>query len=983
MATRLHLFGRPRAETDGRVFDLAFERRHQLLVYLAMRRGWTGRSDLATLLWPGVESKLAHANLRKTLFRLDSLSWSPNIESQGNALRFEPPTDVAQFETLLREGKHAEALEFRATEFLAGFDDEGEGWSAWLAFERERLRAAWRAAAVARLESGIDTAEAIAITTRMLESDPIDEDAVRAHMRRLADAGQVAEARRVFRDFEHRLREGFGLVPGAELHALHESLGRGVRAPAAAPAPRAVVDESFIGRTNELRQIGQALDQPDCRLLCIAGPGGVGKTRLARRVLQEFGGRYEDGTAFAPLDAVTDAGDVPVAIARALGLTTNTGDPISSVVEHLKGRQLLLVLDNFEHVTLATAAVQRLMDECPRLKVLVTSRVRLGSRAEWSMSLEGLPCPDPEDVDRLDAFDAARLFVRSAQRMDPSITPAAQADAIISICREVQGLPLALELAATWARVLSCEDIAAELREGTQLLRAQDADWPERHGSMEIVFEHSWALLGEAERDALARLSVFRGGFTADAAQRVANAPLPVLASLVDKSLLRKDGQRLAQHPLIQQLSALRLEAGERGEVEARHARYFHDLFRQLDATLVPGDREALARVDAEFENCRAAWQWSASHNDGEGPAMSVAALRSYCEHRARPREGAAIMRAALEASRAIADIPALRIGLAQLEYRMDSYAQAFEQIEAALLLLRGKRESIQRVACMQLIGSLNLRTGKYGEARRAYREALRLTPPTHTRLQAIMLDHLALVEKRAGRFDESIEMSLRALEQFRAVGYHAGEALCLNNLAALLNDRGRFEEARGHLKVALALCERHGLVSTRVYVLTNLVECDLYTGNLEGADANAGTAIELAHAGGFRWVEAAVWLDRARIAMRGGDIALARSHLQHGAELANAIAQPSLQLDMIVCFGELLHAEGHGREALTALGFAAEQESATALDRLYIQGLVQRWRIPFTPSTPPRIGFTEFAQRIRSEAPLAHAPLIASLRAQ
>ncbi|MGZ9075679.1 MAG: BTAD domain-containing putative transcriptional regulator, partial [Burkholderiaceae bacterium] len=477
MTVRLLLLGSPAVEIDGRPVALAFERRYQLIAFLALKRAWVGRAELATLLWPEQESKLAYANLRKTLHRLQSIPWAAGLESQGGALRFDIDTDVFAFDSALREQRTAEALPMRRGELLAGFDDDqSEAWSSWLAFERDRLRLAWRDAALSRLSKSIDAAEGIDLSARLLDADPLDEAALREHMAWLSRGGHSARARQVYRDFVARLRDDLGLTPGAELQAWHDSLGAASQPSAPKPASPSKADTDFIGRTVELRRISSLLTQDDCRLLTVIGPGGVGKTRLARRAMEEAAAALSWTAVFVPLDDVMASSDLGGRIARELGLhLAGRDESLNQVIEYLRDRRTLLVLDNFEQLAGDATIVQRLIESAPRLKIIVTSRVRLALAAEWLLSLEGMPYPEEEDRDHIEAFDAVRLFVQAAQRVAPALVPAAEAAAIIDICQQVEGLPLALQLAAAWTRVLSCEAIAAELRSGTEMLQAVDA----------------------------------------------------------------------------------------------------------------------------------------------------------------------------------------------------------------------------------------------------------------------------------------------------------------------------------------------------------------------------------------------------------------------------------------------------------------------------------------------------------------------------
>ena len=270
MKAHLSLFGSPSIAAGGKATALPFERRGQLVAYLAIKRAWIGRPELAALLWPDLASKLAYTNLRKTLFRLQGASWCPEIEAEGGALRIEIDSDVAAFEKALADDRLEEAIALRPGEFLAGFDDDAnEAWTSWLSFERERLRVAWRGAALARLEADIDAAEGVDLSGRLLAADPLDEAALRSHLAWLVRAGQAARARQAYREFASRLSKDLGLAPSADLAAFQDSLSAPVPMPAQ-PAP--AEDAEFVGRAMELRRIRELLAQGECRLLTVVEP---------------------------------------------------------------------------------------------------------------------------------------------------------------------------------------------------------------------------------------------------------------------------------------------------------------------------------------------------------------------------------------------------------------------------------------------------------------------------------------------------------------------------------------------------------------------------------------------------------------------------------------------------------------------------------------------------------------------------------------
>jgi predicted ATPase len=895
------------------------------------------------------------------------------------------PTDVAEFERARAEGRPADALALRRGELLAGFDDDGnEAWSAWLRFERDRLRAQWREMALTLLEAATDAAAALDICARLLDADPLDEAAARAQIAWLARSGQAARAHQAYEAFVQKLDEELGLAPGVELEQLGASLDAPPKARPAAPLQR---DDGFVGRSIELRRIAERLGDGRCRLLTLVGPGGVGKTRLARRVLDEMRPGQVDGGAFVPLDDVATCDEIGPRLARELGVRVSGHDVIEEIAAALRDRHMLVVLDNFEQLVSGAGQLQRLIDGCPRLALVVTSRVRLALPGEWVFPVEGLPCPGEEDQDRIEAFDAARLFVQSARRVQPALDVVAESPAIVDICRQVEGLPLALELAAGWTRVMSCREIAAELRRDSALLHAADAGGQGRHAGIDVVFAQSWQLLGAVERDAMARLSVFRGGFSVEAGRAVAGASLPVLAALVDKSLLGREDGRLRMHALVQELAARRLDdAGVKESAERAHAGYFHHRVAQAAGAVVQGERESLRWLEIDFENVRRAWSWLVAHGEVDKLAACGLTLYYFCDHLGRYREGLAMLEEAL-ASPAVGEDkrlqPLLLARAAHFLFRQDRYAEAEASARRALEGARSAASHATRLQALKVLGSSCARVARFEEAKGFIRMALDLAPQdTDPHNAAALYGNLAICERHTGNPAAALKLTLEALGLERRAGDVGGEAASLDALGTLYYELGVPDAALTHLREALALCDRHGLARLRSVVLANLTDLSLAMNALGEAEDYAGRAIEFARAAGDRGLLSYLRLQLATLGVRRDDLATARSELAASLSLALALGSPNQQIACIMCFAEILHAQGEPDCALSVLHFAGGLLPRGSPGHARIGALLDEWKRA-DAAAPRWPGFerSELGLRIVAESGVAYAPLIAALR--
>ena len=518
----------------------------------------------------------------------------------------------------------------------------------WAALERERLR--FRAmdgldGLIAACLGSATFTDGIAHATRLLQMDPLREETHRAMMTLLARSSQRAAALAQFETCRTLLHEELGIEPSPPTAALAEQIRAGEFAampttgllPAEETAlPRSVLSRqatSFVGRANEIAAIIAQLRDPACRLLTLLGPGGIGKTRLAlaaaERVMEDFG----DRVFVVELAPLSEAETIVSAIAAAVGFQFYQSPDGSDVqlIRYLRDKTLLLVLDNFEHLLDGAGLVDRILSEAPGVTILATSREPLKLSWEWVFPVQGLTitAPDcPEDC------DALRLFVARARQRLPGFALESHRSAVTQICQFVEGMPLAIELAAARVGTLAVETIARELESSLDLLETEAHDVPDRHRSIRAAFDPTWKRLSEPERDVFMRLSVFRGGFTREAAREVAGANLRSLMAMVDKSLVRFEEatDRYTLHEFIRQYSEAQLNLyGTACEVWQWHLSYYITIanrFRSLkNAKETYEDVSVLDPMESEIDNFRIALERALDMKEYEQYLQLVDAL--------------------------------------------------------------------------------------------------------------------------------------------------------------------------------------------------------------------------------------------------------------------------------------------------------------------------------------------------------------------
>lgn len=892
MTPAICFLGVPRLVQNGKTSELPRERPLWLLAYLGAQEDWVSRGELSELFWPGLEESSARNNLRQLLHRARKLEWVTELEAEPEGVRWRAETDLRRFRQALGKGDWAEAVRLYQGDFLEGVrlydlpDLEN-----WLEAERENLQAAWREAALHRaadLERGEDFQHALPLLERVLQTDPYGEAALQAYLRLSARARATQPALQAYEDFRLRLRREMGLEPdpatqslAAALLAAEPTLATPA-SPSGSPHNLPARLTAFMGREDELAQIARQLGDPACRLLTLTGPGGIGKTRLALEAAEAYFrgenqaaqlGSVAQGVFFVPLAPVDQASSIPAAIAQTLGLTlTPREEPLSQLLAHLRDRAMLLVLDNLEHLMEGVGMVQEILQQAPRVKVLATSRERLGLQAEWVMTLEGLPGPEKPGLEAARHSSAVKLFVERASRVQPgfALTPEV-APAVVRVAQLTQGWPLGLELAAAWVQAFEPQAIAQEIEQNLDFLQAPERDRPERHHSMRAVFDHSWRLLSAEEQAVLRCLAVFRGGFERAAAGQVAQASPRVLLALVSKSLVRRTPTgRFELLEVIRQYALEKLEAdqAESEAAHARHATHYLSLAEAAEPELHgPEQARWLERLATEHDNLRAALAWVLERREAEKALRLTTALHWFWYVRGYSLEG----RDWLEQALSLAEMsvpprsgdervaPSLKAkaldALAEKHKDLGNYALALRYQEEALRLWQSLGDRQRVAGALHTLGLVAREQGDYNQALAYFEESLALKRELDDRLgMGATLNDIGVLHSYAGRTAEAVPYFEESLALKRQVGDHLGVAYALGNLSNVFAALGQKEKAQSLLEESLALKRELGDQQGIAVSLYNLALGALEAGEFAQAEPYMREGFQIFHTLGRRW---------------------------------------------------------------------------------------------------------------------------------
>ena len=602
-------------------------------------------------------------------------------------------------------------------------------------------------------------------------------------------------------------------------------------APLPAPTPKLltspnnlpVMPTPLVGREPELASLSRLLGDPNCRLLTLVGPGGIGKSRLALEAACRQWECFADGVHFASLAGTSSPEFMVPAIAQAVGLNfAGPAEPSSQLVNYLSNKQALLLLYNLEHLLAGVDVLAALLAGAPGLKLLVTSRERLELRGEWVFGVEGLPVPPEGQVEGVENYSAVQLFLlRTRQaRVDFELSGADRAD-IVRICRLVEGMPLAIELAATWVPVLTCAEIVEEIERGLDILATRLRDVPERQRSLRAVFDHSWQLLGKDEQRAVRQLAVFHGDFSREAAETVAGAGLTLLSGLAVKSFLRRSAAgRFSVHELIRQYAAERLQETPEEALAAhsRHCHHYADLLVRLEQPFKSAQRPAaLKEFMAELDNVRAAWQWAAEHQKLRELRRMSPCLLWFYETCSLFQEGEAAYRQAVDTIRSHerrddepqqADAIGHLIGtLGWFNFRIGRLREAFEYLVESRACAIQYDDLESHFYAYAWLDYVTWAMGDVAEARRALSEgrllALQIGSPWHAAIPSVLLGTVAHAQ---GEYQEAFRQLNEALDYWRAAGDPRGLAFALASLGATTLALGKVDEAATLLRESFAV---------------------------------------------------------------------------------------------------------------------------------------------------------------------------------
>lgn len=699
----------------------------------------------------------------------------------------------------------------------------------------------------------------------------------------------------------------------AGVDALHRAaVGRSAVAGSSAAVPPAP-SGPLVGRTDDVARIVKMVQDGSDRLITLTGPGGIGKTRLALEVAATADQAFAAGVRWLPLESVVESGDIPALLTTALGVQSTAGrDLLVSAADHVGDRELLLVLDNCEHVVQASAeACATLLERTTRLRILATSRERLQVAGEVVWPVAPLDVPDTGSPPaRLEAYGASKLFLEHARRLDPDFElSAADTAGLVMLCRRLDGVPLAVELAAARTDVMSVAEIIQALDGGLDVLRSGSRSGPVRHHTLLATLGWSFALLSRQEQAVFLRLAVFAGGATLPAARVVcagggieSSEVVGLLAALAAKSLVvRRDHtgpSRLGMLNTIRQYALGRLRSeGDLAAVQAKHASYVGEFAELAEAGLMGADeRQWLDTVDQEAANVREAIAFAARTGQADLALSIAGALWRWCYLRGHYVEGRSWFSTALAAAgdcRLEVRAKALA-GAGMLSFLLCEYGAARQQLEASRALHRQLENRRGEAWTLQRLGALAREEGRYDESERLHRDSMSvLEAGGLSELARRELPYLVFVQWLRGAFDDATANAAAALSVEEAAASAEGVAWGLLNLGAICLYRGDLAEADRLLSESLACAEEVGFREGTAWALNLVGLVALRRGDVDRARQRLGESLARHRALGDQWRSASVLEALAAVAVRTGDAAASARLLGAAEAIRRRVGTP------------------------------------------------------------------------------------------
>lgn len=900
-----------------------------LLAYLAVESDRLHqRARLADLFWPEQQEERGRHSLRQALSTLrraiDVDAKPPHLLISRDSISFNRASDYTldaeAFDALLRTvdvhdhlalescppciGRLETAVTMYHGDFLAGFSPgDSLGFEEWSQNQRQRFHqqvlGALTAIGAFHAERGAPD-RAIAAIRRQLELEPWQESAHRRLMELLWRAGRRSQAVAQYDRCRELLENELGVEPEEETTELYRRIrsSRSAANDGSSPTRRdtrgrlPIPPTRLVGRVLELAEIADMVTHRDCRMVTLIGPGGSGKTRLAIQTAEDQQSSFPNGAWFVSLEHIHHGDGIVSAVANEIGLALSGGDdPEQQLLEWLRSRSILLVLDNAEHLVESLSLVPRLLASSRTSKIIITSRERLWLRGEWVYDVGGLAVPETWAPDTRDRYGAVQLLAdRLAQVGTGAKASTSEQEAAVRICRLVDGMPLAIELAAGWAQSLPLEQIADGIRQNLDFLSTQLRDVPTRHKSMRAIFNQSWSMLSDDEQAGYRRLSVFRDGFSVEAAEHVAELSAEVLAALVSKSLMTRDQSgRYRLHSLLRQYGEelLREDNAAFQLLLDRHSAYYLELLGATQDELTGRNQHAaFSKLEADMEKMRFAWNLAAERGNAANIDAAAQAMWLTCVAHGWMREGAELFGRACEALEAEGpergqSQPAFEVARAKVMVRFGGFRSGLGQYDEGIgwlrdgiAVLRQHEMSWELGLALNMLAAAYRMKGNDKEARALFQESLdqfRLTDDLWG--VAFSLNDLGLVSYQLGNRSEATRFCEESRTMFRRIGDRRGQAFAAYSLGVIAARDGDFTRANRLHHEALTLREE---MDDRWGVAASLVQLGFVArsvGSSQDATIRVKRALDIAWNSSVTPVVLDALVEHAAIALEGDDV--------------------------------------------------------------------------------------------------------------